>query len=182
MLYTNAFDNLDYLMGQIGYAKKEQLIKFFSDEYRPDILEHFLKMKICRREYDYNENTGIVSLHNLKGVSENEIKNRIFAFWVVLSFKSKHIREISIQPHPGQFFFITSDNEMYDITVCPTVDTAFLFARNAIITKATGIEDQVIHLALVYNKEAAQSMDLGRYGFDSYCVLDSNNAPLYGDV
>ena len=90
MIYESVIDNISYLLRQVGYIKEEQLISFFSDVAKPDILKYHIKLKVRKHELDYNDATGIIKFHSSAAIKDYEIGRRVRAFWVVNSFRSSN--------------------------------------------------------------------------------------------
>lgn len=179
MLYENTLANMDYLVEQLGYVTKKQLIAFFSDEGKPDILSYYIDDKIRKRDYDYDEKTDIIHDHKLFCIKDDEIKRRIKAFYVVQPFRSRGIQEIALAPYPSQIFFISSDNECYDVTVVGDVYVAQIYAQTSRKHVCEGVEDVVNHVALIPKVSFKEELKKANYGFDCYCVLDANKNPRY---
>ena len=179
MLYESTPNNIAAFMHAVGVAKKQQILKFFSDVPDAVQIEYMLDQLVKDRLLDYNESTEIYNWHTMAKINDSDKRLRILALWVIASFRSNQVREISLLLYPSQFLFVTHDNEVYDITVCHTKSEAALAARKLRMSRIEGVEDDINHIAVV-NSDAL-GVEIGAYGiFDSYCILDKAHKPRYG--
>ena len=81
--------------------------------------------------------------------------------------------------YPSQLLLISGTNDCYDITVCPDAQIGALAARTRKLVEVDGMEDDVNHIAVVYSSKVGQSVL--PYGFDSYCIYNSEMEPQYFD-
>ena len=177
MLYEATPNNLRLAVRTAGYLAREQLIRFFSDTDDALNVEYYIREFVAERILDYDEKVDVLSWHSGPKVGAADIANRIKAFWIITSFRSKAVKEILLLPYPSQFIFITSDNAVYDISVCSSTMEAMLVERNRKMTLCEGVEDEVNHIAIVNSERLGEQ--LGAYGFDSYCTLDREHRPHY---
>lgn len=178
MLYELTSDNIIALVRAVGYINREQLLRFFSDATDPSVTDYYIDQLCKTRMFDYDENKNIVSWHMACPISDNEIKRRVRALWVVASFKSKNIRDITLLSYPLQFMFVTHEEDVYDLAVLSSKEEAAVAQRKLRGLRIEGVEDDINHIAIVDTETLGKS--LGNYGFDSYCVLDRSYKPKYG--
>ncbi len=178
MIYESTPRNIYKFMRNVGVARKEQILRFFSDERDAVRLEYYLEQMIKNRMLDYDERTEVFSWHRMVKVVEQEVKLRLKALWVVVAFKSSRVREIVLLNYPFQFLIITHDNLVYDISCCYETIDATLAMRTYNLNRIDGIEDEINHIAIVDSEELGNK--IGTLGFfDSYCILDKNHKPKY---
>ena len=179
MLYESTPNNITAFMHAVGVANKEQILKFFSDVPDAINIEYYLEQLVKNRLLDYDEYKKLYSWHAMAQINDAEKRLRIHALWVIVSFRSNQIREISVLLYPSQFLFVTHENEVYDITVCYSKTDASLAARKLRMSRIEGVEDDINHIAVV-NSDVL-GVEIGAYGiFDSYCILDKAHKPRYG--
>ena len=177
MLYEATPDNLRLVVRTAGALAREQLLRFFSDTDDTLNVEYYIKELVAQRIFDYDQGKDIVSWHTAPQAAPSLVSSRIQAFWIIVSFRSKYIKEIVLLPYPSQFLFITHGNDVYDISFCSGTTDAMLVKRAREATLCEGLPDEVNHIALVSSEKVGQQ--LGAYGFDSFCVLDQDHKPQY---
>lgn len=177
MLYEATPENLRSLVRTANTLEREQVIRFFSDAVDGFNVPYYINQAIAKRVFDYDEAKDTIRWHTAPKITDSEIKNRIRAFWIIASFRSRNVREINLMPYPSQFLFITHENEVYDLTVCYSKMDANLAARNRKLYQFEGVEDEVNHIAIVPNEVVGK--DIAPFGFDSFCVYDQDHVPRY---
>lgn len=177
MIYESTPDNIAVLLNAVEVASEAQLLRFFADASDAHNVEYYLSLLTKNRILDYDENKKRFSWHNAPKLSESVIQSRIKAFWAPAALMSGSVREISLLPHPSQFMFVTSENEVYDLTVCSSKTDAALAAKKRRLWEIEGVRDEVNHVAIVDNETVGR--ELGDYGFDYFCVFDKNFKPRY---
>ena len=111
MLHEQTPVNLAKLVREVGVVKREQLVRFFSDAEPDHIINYYIRIMTGNRLFKYDEATDIVRWHNTPKVILEEENNRIAAFWIPVSFRSKNVKEIMVLPYPFQFLFITHESQ-----------------------------------------------------------------------
>ena len=162
---------------QVGFLKREQIHRFFADCEDANNIDFYVKQYLSMHEFDYDDQKDIVSWHGGSRIETTAMNTYIHAFWVIAAFPSESIREIIKLQYPFQYEFITKDDECYDITLCYNENVARIAYRQRIRMSIPDVDDDVNHIALVYNREDGEA--LRPYGFDSFCYLDKNHRPIY---
>ena len=184
MIYEATVDNLRALMRACVVLDREQIYRFFSAHHDKEKIDFFIDFLIKERVLDEDETKkSRVWLHRqsrpVSRPQEGQIAARIKAFWVIASFGSDNIADIALLEYPAQFMFVTSDNEIYDLTVCDSPQVAAVAAhkRALFALRDSKYEDDVNHIAIVDSEKVG--LAISDYGFDSFCILDANKVPRY---
>lgn len=177
MIYESTINNLIVLVRSIGALSIDQIEYFFRDAADKDNIPYYINQLAKSRVFDVDEQEGIVMSHGQTHMKDYEKKKRIHAFWVVAEFGSENVREIIPLAYPSQILFITTDNEVYDLTVCLVASDAQLAYRDRKTSVPDGVIDLVNHIAIVASRQEGEA--LSAYEFDSFCVLDVNKKPQY---
>lgn len=178
MLYESTLDNILALVHATGYIQKEQLLRFFSDVKDSINVEYYLAQLVKNRLMDCDERTNIISWHGIRKIRSSEVQRRIQSLWILVSFRSMNVRDITLLPYPAQYMFVTHANDVYDVTTISSREEAAVAQKKMRLGQIEGVEDDVNHIAIVDNEALGQ--ELGPYGFDSYCLLDLAHRPRYG--
>lgn len=177
MLYEQTPVNLEMLVREIGIVKREQLVRFFSDVESEKRINYYIKVMIENHQFLYDKDRDLIQWHTTPKQILEEREKRIEAFWIPVSFRSTNVKEIIVLHYPFQFMMITHDDEIYDIAVCYDSSTAYVARRRIEMSMLPEIEDEVNHILLTNEEETGNK--LGKYGFDSFCILDEKNEPHY---
>ena len=177
MIYESTIDNLLMLIRSSGEIKMEQVLHFFRDAVDKQKIPYYIDQLRLSRMLDVDEASGTVGPHTNIKLKSEEVRMRIRAFWVIASFGSANIREITTLGYPSQFLFISDDNEAYDITFCNSKLEAQLAKREWQLSVPKGEIDYVNHIALVSDERVGELLE--PYGFTSYCVLEQEHRPRY---
>ena len=193
MIYQDAVDNLRMLMRSCIVLSREEMHRFFSSDCSAAQVDYFIDAMIRERVLDADESdSNIIWLRRqarpISRYGKKYVKDRIKAFWVIANVGCDGIMDVAPLEPPSQFLFITSDNTLYDVTICDTIEAAkvAVFKRNASIKREFRV-DEINHIALVENEsmgEAIKQECLNESsnlfgGFDCYCILDNDNIPRY---
>lgn len=183
MIYEATIDNLRMLLRTCGVLEREQLYRFFSscqDAGRMDFyIDQLTREKVFLSNPLY-PNRVIYRHQAFPHVKQAELSKRLQAFWVIASFGCDNILDVSLMEYPTQYMFITSGNEVYDLTVCKQAADGFaaLRKREELMRRMpVGVEDEVNHIAVVDSESVGKAIE--RYGFDSFCILDADRVPRY---
>lgn len=184
MIYDATVDNLQMLMRACIVLERNQIYRFFSAKHDQSRIDFFLDFLIRERVLDADETKkNRIWLHRqarpISRPKEAQIAARIKAFWVIASFGCDNIADIALLDYPAQFMFITSNNDIYDLTVCDNARVASVAAHKRALysLRDEHYEDDVNHIAIVNDRETG--LEIADYGFDSFCVLDGNKVPRY---
>lgn len=177
MIYESTVDNLVMLVRSIGEVRRDQLLRFFRDADDADSVDYYVTQLAKERVLDINTRKNHVKFHSSPAIKDAEIVKRITAFWVVADFGSNNIREVVTMEYPSQILFVTSSNDVYDLTVCSTRMDAQLALRARKLSLPEGIEDVINHIAIVSTQKEGEA--LAPYQFDSFCLLDADKIPGY---
>lgn len=179
MEFQTIADNLKQLMMTVGTLDIKQVYRFYRNAPNIERLEHIIQMMVTYRIFDYDEKTQMLSWHGAPVFKKDILKNHIYAFWIAADFGYDNIKEIRLLRYPSQLLLISETNDCYDITVCPDAQIGALAARTRKLVEVDGMEDDVNHIAVVYSSKVGQSVL--PYGFDSYCIYNSEMEPQYFD-
>lgn len=177
MIYEATVDNLISLVRTIGFAQIDQLNRFFRDVEDKDNVPFYISELVKRRMFDLDSTKSIVKFHNYPNLKTTEAKSLMRAFWVIASFGSNNIRHVAMLPYPSQYYFVSADNEAYDLTICATITDAQLAARSFRFAIPENAVDTINHIAIVNSVQEGEA--LAQYKFDSYCIFDANMMPQY---
>jgi hypothetical protein len=184
VIYEATVDNIQMLMRSCIVLERAQLYRFFASHHSQERLSFFLDFLIKERVLDADEvKKNRIWLHRqarpISRPTEAQIAARIKAFWVIASFGCDRILDVAPLEYPAQFMFVTSSNEVYDLTVCDTKQVAVVAAHKRALYALHDktYEDDVNHIAIVNDRETG--LAIGDYGFDSFCILDANKSPRY---
>lgn len=182
MLYESTAHNMWLLVRTMGYLRKEQIMQFFSDVDDRNNLDFYLEKLIKDRIFDLSEDQQFVSFHTTPKIKTPEIKNRIRAFYIPATFKSKRVREISLMSYPAVLEFVTYENEVYDVSVITCRSDAQIGREHRIKLLVKTVDtnepiDDVVHVAIVPN--AAVGKEIAPFDYDSFCLLDKTGTPNY---
>ena len=81
--------------------------------------------------------------------------------------------------YPAQFFFITNEGKAFDVTYVKGRVDAQLAMRERNISFVDGAADEINHVAIIRSPKEAEEFHLKEYGFDTYCIYDSEHVPHY---
>lgn len=179
MRYANSVArNLIILLHSLGSLQKEQLVRFFSDTMEERQFNVLLKQLTSYNYIKYDKETDRYYWSREEEYID-EIKGRtIRAFWIAASSGSRKIAEIYPLNYPQQLGFITDENVIYDVTVCYSQTDALAAKEARDRNRIEGVPDGVNHVAVVNDRELGK--ELGRYGFDVYCMIDpETHIPYY---
>lgn len=184
MIYESTVDNVQALMRACIVLDRAQIYRFFSAHHDQSRMDFFLDFLIKERVLDADETKkNRIWLHRqarpISRPKEPYIAARIKAFWVIASFGCDNIADIALLEYPAQFIFVTTNNEIYDLTVCDNSRVAAVAAHKRALYAAhdAHYEDDVNHIAVVNDRETG--LAIADYGFDSFCILDANKVPRY---
>lgn len=183
MQYDILFENILQVVNDLKYIHQEQLNRIFSDVATPKRVEHILTSLVGRgsiRWWNNDSETHILTTREYVRKTEKEVNELITALWVVTTKKSKEIRLIYTMRYPSQVGFVTETNELYDVTICNSVQTAELAVRTWNRSMREGTEDNTRHIALVPSREFCDEIKF--YGFSYFCVLNDNYEPMFYSV
>ena len=187
MIYERAYDNIRLTISTARSIKKSQLVRFFQNQCSEKQIDYYLENLSNSNFIKYDPKSDIISWVGGVPVKDDILRPRRTAFWTIAAIGSENIREFCVRGFPSQFLFITTENNVYDVTVVNSKPIAMLarmeWNRSLICNGNEKGEhgDLVNHIALI-PKEYVKDLDffnLEEYGFDTYCVLDSDNMPMY---
>lgn len=179
MIYPNIENNIISLLQSIGTLEHDQLLRFFSDEQKTDVIEEVLNRLTVLSYLRYDPKTDCFSYHNITDKTGEIEKRKIRAFWVPAQCGSRDVLQIFDMEYPAQLMFINPRNVVFDVTVCYSENEALLAKNIRDQKKIKGVNDAVNHIAVVGSPELG--MRLGKYDFDCFCVLDpKTHVPTYG--
>lgn len=159
-------------MQSFGTLKKEQLIRFFSDEMPASRIEPLLNELINYNYLRYDADSDTYSYHAppSPALQQNVLDRRIKSFWVLANYGSQNVLQTYILSYPLQCMFITPDNISYDVTVCTSESDAQIAAQVWRMSAIKNVPDITNHIAVVDDHELGKKLRV--YGFDSYCIVD----------
>ena len=134
MIYEATVDNLQALMRACIVLDRTQIYRFFSAHHDQSRIDFFIDFLIKERVLDADETkkNRVWLRRQARPISrpkEAVIASRIKAFWVIASFGCDNIADIALLEYPAQFMFVTTNNEIYDLTVCDTPQVAAVAAH-----------------------------------------------------
>lgn len=184
MIYEATVDNLQALMRACIVLDRTKIYRFFSAHHDQSRIDFFIDFLIKERVLDADETkkNRVWLRRQARPISrpkEAVIASRIKAFWVIASFGCDNIADIALLEYPAQFMFVTTNNEIYDLTVCDTPQVAAVAAHKRALYALhdAKYDDDVNHIAIVNDEKTG--LAIGGYGFDSFCILDANKIPRY---
>ena len=177
MLYERTQLNILSLFRTVGYARPDQLIRFFSDAPDAKSVEFYIKQLLSSQYLVLGNQGNILKYRKAPNITHSAIVNRLNALWVLASFDSSEVRQVYLMPYPTELAFITNDNLAYDVTCCDSTTVAQMAMTKREQSLPAGVTDDINHIVIVPNAQIGES--LSPYGFDSYCIFDSNKMPHY---
>lgn len=172
MEYIHTRQCLEKIVESVGTVYVEQLERFFRNSEEAAKLPYFIKEYISLRLFDYNKEKNLVRWHVSPELSDEVVRRRLMAFWIIANFGVEGIRQVIPLRYPSQYYFITTTNEAYDLTVCTQESEAKTAFHTLKLFQIPG-EDDVNHIAIVPNREVGKAvMEALPEGFDSYAVFD----------
>ena len=170
MIYEYTQYNIIALMQTAGTLERTQLMRFFSDEMIESRLGAVLDKLVLNNYLKYNPDTDTYTYHAAPDLKPDIIKRRIRAFWVLANWGSTSILQVYVLNYPFQFMVVTTDNTVFDIVVCNSVNEAQLARHVWNISAIKNVPDDVNHIAVVPTAEIGEKVR--PYGFDSYCLIN----------
>ena len=171
MTFKTTQNCIQDILRMIGTASVDQLMKFFRNAPDASNVRYYIEEMRKLSLLDYEPSSNWVRYRDAPGLNDDVERRRVLAFWIVAEFGYDFIREIIPLRYPSQLLFITETDDVYDVTVCVSEKEAQLVANTRPIYTLPDVEDDVNHIALVIRPEVGEKVL--KYGFDSYCVLDS---------
>lgn len=167
--------NLQQIVHNLGTLSEEQLLSFFRMSKDAEKVQHYIDQYVSMKFFE-RENQWI----RWKGApqeSEQAVRRRIMAFWLVAYLGQENIREIYPLAYPFELLFYTNSNDCYDVTVCLNDIDAKNFAHMAALfankRPVSDDDDPINHVAVVRNKAIGKRVLLSASGMiDSCCVLN----------
>ena len=178
MIYKLTKANIYTLIRAIGYTEETQLIEFFRDVEDSYNVPYYIHNMVNCKTLNLNKYSGVVSDFRGLEVKSDVIRSRIFAFWILVALGSEKIRDISTLEYPGEISFVTTDNEVYDITYVNSISIARLSYNKRHSRELKDMpDDYTHHIAIVTDEELGKR--LAPFGFESYCTLDAEHKPIF---
>lgn len=179
MKYIHLYDNLSLIFNICGAMTQEQAVRFFGDKDTEDNVRFYVKKLARESLIYYDELSDTLYWRGAYGESKDALKRRLYAFWVLVAIGSDNIREVSVATYPSQFFFITNEGKAFDVTYVKGRVDAQLAMRERNISFVDGAADEINHVAIIRSPKKAEEFHLKEYGFDTYCIYDSEHVPHY---
>ena len=179
MKYLRLYDNLSLIFNICGAITQEQAVRFFGDKETEDNIRYYLKKLSRESLVFYDEKADTLYWKGAGGESKDTLKRRLYAFWVVVAVGSDNLREIDVATYPSQLFFITNDGKAFDVTYVKARVDAQLAMRERNFSFVEGYADEINHVAVIRSPKEAEEFHLKEYGFDTYCIYDSDHVPHY---
>ena len=170
MVYRYTIDNIMSLMQNVGTLERQQIKTFFSAELAPNKVEHFLDQLAIKHILIYNKERDTYSFIGTPQMSPDVSRRLLYAFWVIAALGSNNVQELFITRFPTQYLVITTENDVYDITVVETFHDAVLAQRIRSETLCKGLPDIINHIAVLGRE--IEITNLKNCGFDCYCTID----------
>lgn len=167
-------------MQQVGTLGRDQLIAFFRNELSEVKAEAVINSLCQKRVLTYDKVKNRLSYYAAPDRIDAVVSRDIYAFWLISEMSSTKISQVARMEYPSQFFVITNESDEYDITVITSTSEADIARRMIQRSKIKDVEDEVIHVALLYDQKLAA--DISPYGFDCWAVVDrQSHRPVYGN-
>lgn len=181
MDYLHTRQCLSEIVESVGTVYVEQLEMFFRNAEDSAKLRYFIKEYIALRIFDYDKDKHWVKWHTAPEVSDEVIRRRLMAFWVIANFGAEGIRQVISLRYPSQFYFITTSNDSYDLTVCTQTSEARTAFHTLKLFQIPGEKDDVNHIAIVPSREVGKAVMAEKTAaFDSYAIYDpQTKIPAY---
>lgn len=180
MLYGNTYDNIAYTIRSCFCVTPAQLARFFSEEMDWPDVKNCLTTLLSQCTISYDTAADMVTWRGGLPLKTTILAKRIYSFWVIAAMGSSSVGEIIPMEQPGQFLVIDQNREnAYDITLIENKIDCDLAYRLRKMYTADMENDSINHIALLKDIKLAEQVDLRRYSFDSYCVYNKDNMPVY---
>lgn len=183
MFYADLSNNLLYVMKTARVLNRKQVVRFFEQENNHGMINWVVRVLIAWNRLDYNEMNDRLAYHGSDAspeINEAEKQKRIKAFWVIADVGSENVNQIFSLSNGNQFFF-DSGEDCYELTVVDNLHDAMISMKDRDLhleKDVPSFQDKVVRIAIVDTKEMADQ--IGKYGFDAYCILDDEKRPVYG--
>lgn len=164
MIYQETIYNIFTVMQEMGKLRRDQLIRFFASELPPMQTKHLLDQLEINHALIYDEENDTYKFPGAPKLVPDLEKKMITAFWVLVKAGSKSVMQVMRGRFPTQIAFISSDNNMYDVTVITTEQDAKLAQKVRNDHIAANEVDITTHIGIIYRESDIRFLE--NYGFD----------------
>lgn len=183
------YPKIENFVNKTGAVTKEQIIRFFRVHHK-DTVEWCLERLVCNPRINYSEREKkfFPRVPTIRSKEGAEAMDK--AIWILAEFGDTRIRDFMAVGYPQSLLIITTDNNVYDITVMNSLNvdvikTVIPFYRKLNTPGYEGengdfeeMPDMINHIALLSSKSLADKIR-GSY-FSCYCTLNpQTHTPEY---
>lgn len=171
--------NIEDFVNRIGVVHLEQVLLMFNSHGK-DTVVWCIKQLAGESRINYDPNNKLLKRRQL--LSEKDLQQRLLteAAWLLAHMGESKVRDYYPLNYPFQLLIVAEDDTVYDITVFTfqTINSIMLtYKRLLAQCLPVGVEDNVVHIAVVADDEMAQ--EIRPLGMDNYCIINNNNVPCY---
>lgn len=158
-----------------GIIPTDTIISYFKNYDDKDIKWNLKTLKMDGRIWQIESNT--ITCINQASSKLSVDNETITAIRVMESFNCDDVDyyfKLSTKERPKQITFVCKE-KLYDVSVITEKDKFIEMAilENQLLTNA----DESINIVVVENKETGKN--LFKYGYDAYCMFNSENEPVF---
>lgn len=164
MIYQETIFNILTVMQEMGKLRRDQLIRFFARELPPMQVKHLLDQLEINHVIVYNEEDDSYRFPGAPKFTPDWDKKMILAFWVLVKAGSQNVMQVMRGRYPCQISFISSENQLFDVTVITSEQDARLASKVRNDHIAKNEVDITTHIGIVYRESDVKYLE--NYGFD----------------